>query len=247
MIIEDEEANANRLKRMVTGLRSNYLILEVLSSIEKSVDWLSNNEHPDLLFMDIRLSDGVSFEIFNLIDIKCPVIFTTAYDEFALRAFKHNSIDYLLKPIEEDELKFALEKFENQQQKISNKFDFPREILDMMLQKEYRVRFLVTYKDGFKQVSVSNISYFMSEYGSTFSVTFDGEKHLVSHTLESLEEQLDPKEFFRANRQYIVNVKSITQVHNYFNSKLKLDIKQCKEGVFISRLKATLFKEWLDS
>lgn len=247
VIIEDEEANSDRLKRMILNLRSNYQIKEILCSINKSVDWFLSNEHPDLLFLDIQLSDGVSFELFNLIELNCPVIFTTAYDEFALKAFKFNSIDYLLKPVQKDELEFAINKFESLENSDSEKNEALKKLLNFIDKKEFRTRFLVSYRDGFKQINVDSISYFFSEFGTTYAVSFDGEKNLIDHTLESLEEQLDQKIFFRANRQYIVSINSISQVHNYFNSKLKVDLKQLKNEVIISRLKATSFKEWLDS
>lgn len=246
VIIEDEEANSDRLKRMILNLRNNYQIIEILCSINNSVDWLTAHDHPDLLFMDIQLSDGVSFEIFNQIELSCPVIFTTAYDEFAIKAFKFNSVDYLLKPIQKDELEFAIKKFEGLESSISEKNSALTKLLTIIDKKEFRTRFLVSYKDGFKQVNVDSISYFFSEFGTTYAISFDGEKNLIDHTLESLEEQLDQKVFFRANRQYLVNINSISQVHNHFNSKLKVELKQLKNGIIISRLKATSFKEWLD-
>jgi len=224
-----------------------YQIIEVLGSINKSVDWLTSHEHPDLLFMDIQLSDGVSFEIFNQIELICPVIFTTAYDEFAIKAFKFNSIDYLLKPVQKDELEFAIKKFEGLENSIREKNPALKKLLSIMDKKEFRTRFLVSYKDGFKQVNVDAISYFFSEFGITYAISFDGEKNIIDHTLESLEEQLDHKTFFRANRQYLVSINSIGHVHNYFNSKLKVELKQSKNAIVISRLKATSFKEWLDS
>ncbi|WP_194778086.1 LytR/AlgR family response regulator transcription factor [Pararhodonellum marinum] len=246
VIIEDEEANSDRLKRMILNLRSNYQIIEILSSINKSVDWLTSHDHPDLLFMDIQLSDGLSFEIFNQIELKCPVIFTTAYDEFAIKAFKFNSVDYLLKPVLKDELEFAIKKFEGLESSIGEKNTALKKLLTIIDKKEFRTRFLVPYKDGFKQIYVDSISYFFSEFGTTYAISFDGEKNLLDHTLESLEEQLDQKVFFRANRQYLVNINSISQVHNHFNSKLKVELKQLKNGIIISRLKATSFKKWLD-
>jgi DNA-binding LytR/AlgR family response regulator len=246
VIIEDEEANANRLQRMILSLRSNYRILDVLGSIKKSAEWFSSNIQPDLLFLDVQLSDGISFELFNLIELKCPIIFTTAYDEYAIKAFKYNSIDYLLKPIEIEELEFAIKKFENMGILNAAQNEEFKRLLTLMEKKEYRTRFLVPYRDGFNQINVESISYFFSEFGSTYAISFEGEKHLIDHTLESLEEQLDSKIFFRANRQYIVNINSINQVHNHFNSKLKVDLKQLKNGVIISRLKASAFKEWLD-
>jgi DNA-binding LytR/AlgR family response regulator len=178
--------------------------------------------------------------------ISCPVIFTTAYDEFAIKAFKYNSIDYLLKPVQKDELEFAINKFEGLESSIREKNPALRKLLSIMDKKEFRTRFLVSYKDGFKQVNVDSISYFFSEFGTTYAISFDGEKNLIDHTLESLEEQLDHRIFFRANRQYLVNINSIRHVHNYFNSKLKVELKQLKNGIVISRLKATSFKEWLD-
>lgn len=246
VIIEDEEANSDRLKRMILNLRSNYQIIEILGSISKSVDWLTSHDHPDLLFMDIQLSDGVSFEIFNQVELTCPVIFTTAYDEFAIKAFKFNSIDYLLKPVQKDELEYAVKKFEGLESSINDNNLAFKKLLSLIDKKEFRTRFLVSYKDGFKQVNVDSISYFFSEFGTTYSISFDGEKNLIDHTLESLEEQLDQKIFFRANRQYLVSINSISQVHNHFNSKLKVELKQLKDGIIISRLKATSFKEWLD-
>lgn len=246
VIIEDEEANSDRLKRMILNLRGNYQIIEILCSINKSVEWLTSHDHPDLLFMDIQLSDGVSFEIFNQIELNCPVIFTTAYDEFAIKAFKFNSIDYLLKPVQKDELEFAIKKFEGLESSSSEKNPALKKLLSLIDKKEFRTRFLVPYKDGFKQVNVDSIAYFFSEFGTTYAISFDGEKNLIDHTLESLEEQLDQKIFFRANRQYLVSINSINQVHNHFNSKLKVELKQLKDGIIISRLKATSFKEWLD-
>jgi len=246
VIIEDEEANAQRLQRIILDIRPSYKIVEVLSSIKKSVEWLSNNEPPDLLFMDIRISDGVSFEIFNLIEVQCPVVFTTAYDEYAVKAFKYNSVDYLLKPVEKEELENAILKFEGQKNSNVTQNTLMKNLMDFIDKKEYRARFLVPYRDGFKQINVDSIAYFFSELGSTYAISYDFEKNLIPQTLETLEEQLDPKQFFRANRQYIIHINSNNQVHNYFNSKLKLDLKNSKEEVFVSRLKANAFKEWLD-
>lgn len=246
VIVEDEEANADRLQRMIFDISKNFQILTVLSSIQTSVEWLTQNDPPDLIFLDVQLSDGNSFEIFNLIDLKCPIIFTTAYDAYALKAFKYNSIDYLLKPVDKDELKKAIEKFEYLNGSEIDQNVFFQKIKDISNGPSYRTRFLVPYKDGYKPINTENISYFMSSNGSVYSVSLMGDKNLISDTLESLEGQLDPRKFFRANRQYIINITSINRIHHFFNSKLKLDIKQCNEGVFISRLKATSFKDWLN-
>lgn len=246
VIVEDEEANADRLKRLILNIRGNFQILTVLNSIQASVEWLSRNDPPDLIFLDVQLSDGVSFEIFNIIDVRCPIIFTTAYDAYALKAFKYNSIDYLLKPIDKDELKNAIEKFEYLNGSNVDQNAFLQKIRDLNNAPEYRTRFLVSFRDGFKQINTDSISYFISEYGATYSVSFEGDKNLITTTLESLEEQLDPRKFFRANRQHIININSINQIHHFFNAKLKVDVKQCEKGILISRLKATSFKEWLN-
>lgn len=247
LIIENEEANAQRLQRIILNVRQNYHIEEVIGSIKKSVEWLSVNEAPDLIFMDIQLSDGLSFEIFNLVEVLCPVIFTTAYDEYALKAFKFNSVDYLLKPIQKDELEASVAKFEslNESSKIKD-IGLIKNLIKYVEIKEYRKRFLVTYRDSFKQINVSSVCFFFSELGATYLVSYDGKKDLIPQTLDLLENQLDPKEFFRANRQYIVHINAITKVHTHFNSKLKLELKLCSEQIIVSRLKATSLKNWLD-
>jgi DNA-binding LytR/AlgR family response regulator len=245
LIIEDEEVNAHRLQRLLMKVRPDFEVQGVIGSIAKSVEWLSKNALPDLIFMDIRLSDGASFEIFNLTEIKCPVIFTTAYDEYAVKAFKYNSIDYLLKPVEKEELNAAIIKFENLTQQ-SHSQEALKNLLEYINKKEYRSRFLIPYRDSYKQINVKDIAFFCSDDGTTFAISFNGEKNTISQTLETLEEELDPKQFFRANRQYIIHINSILKVHHYFNSKLKLEIKHSKEGVVVSRLKATSLKNWLD-
>jgi len=247
LIIENEEVSAQRLERLILNIRGNYSIMEVMSSIKKSVEWFTKNELPDLVFMDIQLSDGLSFEIFNLVDVSCPVIFTTAYDEFALKAFKYNSIDYLLKPIQKEELESSISKYEslNATSNTQN-IDLFKNLLKYVEVKNYRKRFLITFRDGYKQINVTSICFIFSELGSTYIISYDGKKDLIPQTLDMLEDQLDPKEFFRANRQFIIHINSIIKVDNYFNSKLKLRIKNCQNDVIVSRLKSSSFKNWLD-
>jgi DNA-binding LytR/AlgR family response regulator len=197
--------------------------------------------------MDIRLVDGVSFEIFNLADVKCPVIFTTAYDEYAVQAFKYNSIDYLLKPVEEDQLETAITKFENSIQRSYQQSPLIEELLRQMQPKTYRTRFFLPYRDGYRKVNIEDISFFYSHLTITYANLFNGEQVIVPQTLETLEQELEPKNFFRVNRQYILHVNSIEKVHNYFNGKLKLHVKNCTdEDIIVSRTKAPLFKTWLD-
>lgn len=242
VIIEDEKLNSDRLKRLLLELRPDTEIRAILDSVKGTINWFSQHPAPDLVMMDVRLADGISFEIFNQVKIDCPVIFTTAYDEYAVKAFKYNSIDYLLKPIEKEELEHALIKFESQvlNPSIEN-------LLSYIQPKEYRTRFLLPYRDSYKTVMISEIAFFYSELNITYAKLYNGEKEVIAQTLENLELQLSPKEFFRVNRKYIVHLNAIQKVHNYFNGKLKIDLKNNpQEEVLISREKKSLFKTWMD-
>ncbi len=247
LILEDEKPNSDRIQRLMLKIRPNIEIVGVLTSIKKTVDWLSENECPDLIIMDIQLADGISFEVFNLADVTCPVIFTTAYDEYAIKAFKYNSIDYLLKPIEKEQLEAAIVKFEKSVKQSNLQFPLVEELIAQIQPKDYRSRFLLPYRDGYKKVNVEDIAFFYSQLNISYAVLFNGEQNIVPQTLETLEQELDPKNFFRVNRQYIVHVSSIEKVHNFFNGKLKLKVKNCADDeVIVSRTKAPLFKMWLD-
>ncbi|WP_316741335.1 LytTR family DNA-binding domain-containing protein [Pedobacter antarcticus] len=247
LILEDEKPNSDRIQRLMLKIRPNIEIVGVLTSIKKTVDWLSENECPDLIIMDIQLADGISFEVFNLADVTCPVIFTTAYDEYAIKAFKYNSIDYLLKPIEKEQLEAAIVKFEKSVQQSNLQYPLVEELIAQIQPKDYRSRFLLPYRDGYKKVNVEDIAFFYSQLNISYAVLFNGEQNIVPQTLETLEQELDPKNFFRVNRQYIVHVSSIEKVHNFFNGKLKLKVKNCADDeVIVSRTKAPLFKMWLD-
>lgn len=244
LIIEDEKPNADRLKRLVSTIRPNAVLLAVLDSISESVNWLASNECPDLILMDVRLSDGLSFEIFDRIKIRCPIIFTTAYDEYAVRAFKYNSIDYLLKPVEMEELEASFQKLEAiSHGSVQQSFEG---LLNFLQPKEFRSRFLLPYRDGYKTVLVSEVIYFFSEMKITRCKMHNGTEEVVPQTMEELEQQLNPKQFFRVNRQFIVHLDAIEQVHNYFNGKLKIVIKKNTDvEVIISRDKANALKAWM--
>jgi len=245
LIIEDEKPNADRLKRLIRTLRPQVEVLAVLDSVTDTVEWFQGNTTPDAVMMDVRLSDGLSFDILEKINIPCPIIFTTAYDEYAVRAFKYNSIDYLLKPVQEDELEAALSKLEASMQRISR--PALEGLLNFIQPKEYRSRFLLPYRDSYKSILVSDIAYFCHELKITRARLFDGSEEIVPQTMEELEAQLNPKCFFRANRQYIIHIDAIKQIHNYFNGKLKVDIKNNPAAeVVVSREKAALLKSWLD-
>jgi DNA-binding LytR/AlgR family response regulator len=245
LIVEDEKPNADRLKRFIGELRPDYYISNPLESIADAVSWLQNNPHPDLLFMDIRLSDGLSFEIFDRVKISCPIIFTTAYDEYAVRAFKFNSVDYLLKPIDKDELENAMLKLEGYEQEVQPSIE---ELLSFLKrdQREYRTRFLLPFRDGYKTLLVSDVEYFYLDQKIIYARLIQGTEEILSQSMEELEQQLDPKVFFRANRQIILHIDSVSQIVNSFNGRLKVTLKKSRNTeIYISRDKAPQFKTWM--
>lgn len=247
IIIEDEKPAARLLQRKLEKLGVSAQTM--LHSVEESVEWFSKNEHPDLIFLDIQLSDGLSFEIFENADIKSAVIFTTAYDEYALKAFKLNSIDYLLKPIDEDDLKTALDKFRSRMPKRENlqvNFDEIRRMLGNPFEKVYKKRFTVRIGQHLKVLSIDEIECFYSENKGTYIHTADNRDYLIEATLESLEQDLDPAAFFRVSRKYIVPMKAIREIQLYSNSRLKVILPTYKaDEVIVSREKVGEFKNWL--
>lgn len=249
LIVEDEQRNANMLVRLLTELDPSIVVLQVLESIDSTVSWLKDNPMPQVIFMDIRLEDGLCFEIFQQLDVLCPVIFTTSYDEYALKAFKVNSIDYIMKPVRSQDLQSSLKKLEILQGKASVS-DPIKDILTHLSSKEpvYRSRFLLPYKDGFITIKVDDISYVYSEQKITHIVNYKGDSFIVSQTMEELEEELDPRFFFRANRQHIIHIDSLASIQNHFNAKLKLILaNDPTREVIVSREKAPLFKNWINS
>lgn len=247
VIIEDEKPNANRLRKLVEEIAPTYKVIEVLHTVADSIMWFSNHKHPDIILIDVRLSDGLSFDILSQVKINSAIIFTTAYDEFAFRAFKVNGVDYLLKPIEKEELVEAIRKA---RLITSQNNDSPiQEMLHYIKQKDspYRTRFLIPYKDGFRTIAVADVDYIYSEFKNTFLKLKSGNTELITLTLEELEEQLNPDQFFRVNRQFIINIESLQGIHNHFHGKLKLVLRNNPtEEIFISKDKAPVFKQWLD-
>ena len=247
LIVEDERPNADRLKRLLLKLRPHIEILSVEDSITSTVNWLENNVVPDVIMMDVRLADGLSFEIFNKHEVKSAVIFTTAYDEYAVQAFKYNSVDYLLKPIEEEELDAALKRYETFMEAVPVVGSAIEGLLNYIQPKDYRKRFLIAHRDGYKTVLAEDILYFYTELGISKAMLNTGVVENIPQTLEELEKQLDPKFFFRANRQFIIHIDSVKQIFNHFNGKLKLELrKQPEMEVIVSREKASIFKSWMD-
>ncbi|WP_343618585.1 LytTR family DNA-binding domain-containing protein [Flavobacterium sp.] len=251
LIIEDEKPAARLLQRKLEKLEVT--VETMLHSVEESVEWFSNNQHPDLIFLDIQLSDGLSFEIFEKIDIKSAIIFTTAYDEYALKAFKLNSIDYLLKPIDEDDLEAAVSKFKSRLPKapaetsnLQLDFEQIRQMLSNPFEKTYKKRFTVKIGQHLKVINTEEIECFFSENKGTYIHTFENRDYLIDSTLEILEQELDKKDFFRVSRKFIVPLKAIKEIQVYTNSRLKVILPTYKEDeVIVSREKVQDFKSWL--
>lgn len=245
LIIEDEKPNADRLQRLIRNIKPKAEIVGVLDSLADSIDWFNQHEKPDVVMMDIRLSDGISFDLFEKVSINCPIIFTTAYDEYAVKAFKYHSIDYLLKPVEPDELNAAFEKLESLS--VVHHEKSMEGLLNYLKPKEFRNRFLLPYRDGYKSLQINEVLYFYSELKITRARLSNGTEEIVPQTLEELEPQLDPKLFFRANRQFIISIDAILHIHNYFNGKLKIDMKNNPDTeIIVSREKANSLKNWMD-
>ncbi|NND12053.1 MAG: response regulator transcription factor, partial [Flavobacteriaceae bacterium] len=248
IIIEDEKPSARRLNRMLEALNVN--VSEMLHSVEESIDWFNNNEHPDLIFLDIQLSDGLSFEIFENVEIKSAIIFTTAYDEYALQAFKLNSIDYLLKPIDESELAKAVAKYEEhktEKQTVSLDFEDIKKLLVNPIDREYKKRFTVKVGQHLKMIPIDEIECFYSENKGTYAHTIHGRNYLLDITLENLESELDPHVFFRINRKFYVNINAIKDMVSYTNSRLQIKLSHYNEQeVIVARERVKDFKKWLE-
>ena len=249
IIIEDEKPAARLLQRKVEKLGLS--ITQMLHSVEEAISWFSANEHPDLIFLDIQLSDGLSFEIFENIDIKSAVIFTTAFDEYALRAFKLNSIDYLLKPIDKDELSIAISKFKIQFKKTENTtvnldFEAIKKMLQNPFDKNHKSRFTVKIGQHLKIILMDEIECFFTQDKGTYLHTFDNRNYLLDTTLEVLENELEPKKCFRISRKFIIPLKSIKEIQVHSNSRLKIILPTYKDDeVIVSREKVHDFKLWL--
>lgn len=246
LIIEDEKLLQEELIKQLKNF-DNVEVIQCLESVEASIDWLTKNVNTiDLIFMDIELSDGVCFEIFETIDISTPIIFLTAYSEYALQAFKVNSIDYLLKPIDYHDLEFALQKY-NKTVSTTNTFDLSllRELYPENNSKEIN-RILIQVGDTYHYIEVSKIAYLISEEKYSFAVTFENKKHLIEEPLNKLEEMLSADTFFRVTRKFIVNINSIKKARKYFNSRLKLELKPASPSeIIISRAKVQEFLLWM--
>lgn len=242
IIIEDEKPAARLLQRRIEKLGLE--VSKSLHSIEESVEWLSNNPQPDLIFLDIQLSDGLSFEIFDQVEIHSAIIFTTAYDEYVLKAFKLNSVDYLLKPVDEEELAFAIEKFEKQRE-IKVNFSQLRNLFDQ--NKSYKERFTTKVGTSIKMINTEDVECFYSENKATYVYTKEGKNYLLDYTLDKLEEIIHPKYFNRINRGQIIRIDAIKDISVYSNSRLKIILnKYSEQECIVSREKVNDFRNWLE-
>ncbi|MBK6828996.1 MAG: response regulator transcription factor [Chitinophagaceae bacterium] len=249
LIVEDEELAVKKLQKTLSAVDDTIEVAGVTDSIQETVNWLQSNPAPDLVLMDIELADGQSFEIFKLTEVKSPVIFTTSYDEFALKAFKVNSVDYLLKPVQQDELQAALEKYHKL--KGNNKSELSLDSLVKELQqklqpREFRKRFLVKHAQKLVSIEVEDIAYFYSDGRLNFFKTSDNRKFVVDYTMDELEDMLNPDDYFRISRSFYVSVNSIDKIEDYFGNRLILQLKPAvdKEAL-VSREKVSDFKKWM--
>jgi DNA-binding LytR/AlgR family response regulator len=249
LIVEDEELAQKKLQKTLASVDPSAKVVGITDSIQSTVEWLQGPNAVDLILMDIELADGQSFEIFNLVEVKAPVIFTTSYDEFALKAFKVNSVDYLLKPIQVEDLQVALSKYK----KISaaktgdvNIETLVKQLQQQLQPKEYRKRFLVKHAQKLVSVDVDEIAYFYSDGRLNFFKTSDNKKYVVDYTMDELEDMLDAEKFFRISRSFYVAIEAIDKIDDYFGNRLILQLKPAvdKEAL-VSREKVSDFKKWM--
>ncbi len=250
LIVEDEMPSARKLKALVERLMPEAEVVDMLESCQESIDFLSENS-VDLIFMDIHLTDGNSFSIFEKIEIETPIIFTTAYDQYALNAFKQNAVDYLLKPINREELATAIEKykkvFKQSEQVQGIDYHALGKIIAEQAKNQYKERFMVYYRQNIRAVKTEEVAYFFAESKAVFLRTHSGQTYDVNYTLEQLEQQLDPMRFFRANRKFIVCIDNVQEAIAYSKSKLMLHLSPEPESeVLVSAERASKFKQWLN-
>jgi two-component system, LytTR family, response regulator LytT len=247
LIVEDEDLAVKKLQKTLQAVDPAANVVGVADSIKATVSWLQANPAPDLILMDIELADGQSFEVFQLVEVKSPVIFTTSYDEYALRAFKVNSVDYLLKPVQKDELEAALNKYRKLKGNADISMDnLVKELQQKLQPKEYRKRFLVKHGQKLVSIDVDEIGYFYSDGRLNFFKTNDNRKFVVDYTMDELADMLDPEKYFRISRSFYVSVNSIEKIDDYFGNRLILGLKPAvdKEAL-VSREKVTDFKKWM--
>lgn len=249
LIFEDEIPAAKRLEKLIMECKPDAEILDVIDTVEDAVEWFENNDEPDLVISDIQLADGVSFEIFEDLELECPIIFATAYDQYAIKAFELNSVDYLLKPFNQETLQKSFDKLEKLNPSVTNlkELDLSSLIQQASTENTYKQRFLISKGDALIPIAASQIAYIYTEDKAVMIKTNDGKSYFLSYSLDELEGQLDPSHFFRLNRQFITSINAIARISQYFNGKLKVELNPTQEGeVIVSRAKTPVFKNWLE-
>jgi|SRR6478735_4450480 len=255
LIVEDEELAVKKITKTLGEVDNAAVVVGVTDSIVGATNWLQTNPAPDLILMDIELSDGQSFEIFNRVPVKSAVVFTTSYDEYALKAFKVNSIDYLLKPVQKEDLESALNKYREMKNMYASSAEsgaplnmdaLVKELQQKLQPKDYRKRFLVKHGQKLVSIETDEIAYFFSDGRLNFFKTDDNRKFVVDYTMDEMEDMLDPQKYFRISRSFYVSVRSISQIHDYFGNRLLLQLKPSvdKEAI-VSREKVSDFKKWM--
>ncbi|MCU0401641.1 MAG: LytTR family DNA-binding domain-containing protein [Algoriphagus sp.] len=246
LLIEDEKPAATRLSKLLLAYFPEAELIGNLDTVRRAVRWFGENPSPDLIFCDIQLADGISFEIFDKVKVSSPIIFTTAFDQYAIRAFQVNAIDYLLKPIDPKELERAVEKFKSRTGPTSLDLNMLKSLIQPGT-KSYKSRFLVRFAEKIQSVPVEEIAFFFSEERVTFLQTHSGKKYVLDSTLEQIEGQVDPELFFRLNRKYLSQIEAIEEVLTYSNSRLKVSLRNCTDSdILVSREKVADLKDWLD-
>jgi DNA-binding LytR/AlgR family response regulator len=247
LIIEDEEPAANRLQKLLTDMEPDTKVLENIVSVTSGIEWLKMHPAPDLIFSDIQLSDGLSFEIFKNVEVQCPVIFITAFDQYAIDAFKVNSIDYLLKPIKKDDLQTALNKFNKLSTNAAPAVDLTKVLESFSPVKTgYKTRFIVRYGEHIKTIKIDEAAYFYTEDKITFLTTNENRRYAIDYNLDALEHTLDPKYFFRINRQFIISIHAINEMFSYSKSRVLIKLNPaCKHETIVSTERSGDFKLWL--
>lgn len=246
LIIEDERLASQKLVRLIKEIDKDIEVIDILESVESATNWLLNNPYPELIFMDIQLEDGLCFEIFENIDLEIPVIFTTAFDEYSLKAFKVNSVDYLLKPIDSEELKKAIQKYRLVHKRKTNFTNM--EALLKHLQPKRKERFLIKIGEHFRSIQVSDINCFFIKDRCSFIRIANGKKYTIDYSLDKVERMIDPNLFFRVNRNFIINFTAIHDIVAYSSNRLKIKLEGWtgNDKILVSRERVSDFKKWMD-
>ncbi len=250
LIVEDEKAAIRRLKTLFAEISAEIEVVGVTDTVKNTVKWFQENNHPDLAFFDIRLADGISFEVFDRVEVLCPVVFTTAYDQYALKAFEVNSIDYLLKPIDKEKLQKTFLKYRRLAGHTSSVAIDPlivKNVLKMIGDEKYKERFVVKYGDHLKTIPVDSIDFFKSEAKATYLFNRDNRKYLIDYSLDQVENLIEPSLFFRINRKYIIYIHAIKDIFTYSTSRLRLKLHTVDDpDMIVAREKVQHFRKWLD-